>query len=109
VVVTDQVMPGMRGEALFRRMKEISPALRFILCTGFSDGASEAAALALGIDAFFLKPVSPEQVATAIRRLFDGDALRAGATRSLTEGMGSHTAGPPSAYRDAAAPARSRR
>jgi two-component system, cell cycle sensor histidine kinase and response regulator CckA len=61
----------MKGLTLLARLREISPALRFILCTGFSDGAGEDVALAAGADAYFLKPVSPEQLAAAIRRLTD--------------------------------------
>jgi CheY-like chemotaxis protein len=71
IVVSDQVMPGMKGLTMFREMKEIRGDLRFVLCTGFSDGASEEAALAAGADAYFLKPVSPERLAAAIRRMID--------------------------------------
>jgi two-component system cell cycle sensor histidine kinase/response regulator CckA len=71
VVVSDQVMPGRNGLTLFKRLKEIQPALRFILYTGFSEDATEDHALAAGVDAFFMKTTSPEQLATAIRRLVD--------------------------------------
>ncbi|HEV2546560.1 MAG TPA: PAS domain S-box protein [Stellaceae bacterium] len=71
VVVSDEVMPGMKGLALFQRLKEIRPSLRFILCTGFGDGTTEKTALAVGVDAFFVKPVSPEEIASAIRRVMD--------------------------------------
>jgi PAS domain S-box-containing protein len=71
VVISDQVMPGMKGLALHERLKAIRPRLRFVLCTGFSDGATEAMALTAGVDAFFLKPVSAEQLAARIRRLMD--------------------------------------
>ncbi|HYM01745.1 MAG TPA: PAS domain S-box protein [Stellaceae bacterium] len=77
VVISDQAMPGLKGIALLERIKQLRPALRVILCTGYSDGATEAAALAAGIDAFFLKPVLPEQIAGAIRRLVDGPSAAA--------------------------------
>jgi PAS domain S-box-containing protein len=69
LVVSDQVMPGMKGVTLFERLKAIRPTLRFILCTGFGDNAAEAAAFSAGVDAFLLKPVSPERLAVTIRRL----------------------------------------
>jgi PAS domain S-box-containing protein len=69
VVISDQVMPGMKGMALFKRLKAIKPDLRFILWTGFSDAASETQALAAGVDAFLIKPASPEEVAASIRRI----------------------------------------
>jgi PAS domain S-box-containing protein len=71
VVISDQVMPRMKGLTLFHRLKSVRASLRFILCTGFSDGATEKTALAAGVDAFLLKPVSPEQLAASIRRLLD--------------------------------------
>ena len=71
IVISDQVMPGMKGLTMLREMREIRGDLRFFLCTGFSDGATEAAALAAGADAFFLKPVSPERLAAAIRQMID--------------------------------------
>jgi hypothetical protein len=49
-----------------------------------SDSASEHAALADGIDAFLVKPVSVEQLALLIRQLLDAppERARAAATRS---------------------------
>jgi CheY-like chemotaxis protein len=69
VVVSDQVMPGMKGMTLFARLKAIKPTVRFILCTGFSDEATEAQARAAGVRDFFIKPVSPEQIAARIRKI----------------------------------------
>jgi signal transduction histidine kinase/CheY-like chemotaxis protein len=69
VVISDEVMPSMKGLTLLSRFKAVRPSLRFILCTGFSDGDTEKAALEAGVDAYFLKPVSPEQLAACIRRL----------------------------------------
>ena len=69
VVISDEVMPCMRGSLLFERLKAIDPDLRFILCTGFSDEVTEETFRAQGIDAFFHKPTSPEQLGAAIRRL----------------------------------------
>ncbi len=74
VVISDQVMPHMKGLTLLARLRAIRPALRLILCTGFSDGATEEAALAAGVDAFFLKPTTPDDLAAAIRRLIDAPA-----------------------------------
>jgi DNA-binding NtrC family response regulator len=56
VVISDQVMPGMRGLELLAALKCLRPSVRFILCTGFSDGPTERAALDAGAGAFFLKP-----------------------------------------------------
>ncbi|HVM79215.1 MAG TPA: PAS domain S-box protein [Stellaceae bacterium] len=71
VVVSDQVMPSMKGITLVQRLKAIRPSLHCILCTGFSDGATEEGARAAGVDAFFQKPTAPEDIAAAIRKFFD--------------------------------------
>ena len=73
VVISDEVMPRMRGSLLFEKLKAIDPSLRFILCTGFSDEVTDETFRAAGIDAFFHKPASPEQLGAAIRRLVGFD------------------------------------
>jgi PAS domain S-box-containing protein len=69
VVITDHIMPGMQGVSLVRELKSLRPDLIVILCTGLDDGVVGQAAQAQGIDAFFAKPVGPEQLAAAIRDL----------------------------------------
>ena len=71
VVISDEVMPQMRGVTLFHRLRRINPRLRFILCTGFSASTTEHTAQRAGIDAYFVKPVSAEQLAGCIRSLID--------------------------------------
>jgi len=66
-VISDQAMPRMKGLALLERMKLIDPDVRFILCTGFGNAVDETQALEAGADAFLLKPVSVERLATIIR------------------------------------------
>jgi len=51
--------PSIKGHTLFERLKPLQPSSRFIICTGFSDGDTEATARASGIDGYFLKPVLP--------------------------------------------------
>jgi two-component system cell cycle sensor histidine kinase/response regulator CckA len=71
VVVSDHVMPGMMGLTLLTEIKRVRPDCPVILCTGFSDNLTEAQARALGVDAFFLKPVQPVAIACQIRALLD--------------------------------------
>ncbi len=67
VVVTDQLMPGLHGIDLARRIRELNPDVTIILCTGLDDDAIEAGAEAAGIYAVLQKPVEPERLALAIR------------------------------------------
>ena len=69
VVVTDEVMPGMRGLELIKRLKAIRPNIKAVLCTGYSDGANEDAQRATGVDVFLLKPVNASSIAAKLRSL----------------------------------------
>ncbi len=71
LVVTDMTMPGMCGTALAKKMMGINPHLPVILCTGYSSGINEKTAAAMGIRAFFMKPVIPGQLTLAIRNILD--------------------------------------
>jgi signal transduction histidine kinase/ActR/RegA family two-component response regulator len=76
VVVTDQVMPAMRGLELIRKLKSIRPDIRTVLCTGYSDGANEGISLAAGADAFLLKPLDAMRIAPSLRKLMDSQSGR---------------------------------
>ncbi|MBI3513664.1 MAG: response regulator [Proteobacteria bacterium] len=72
VVVTDEVMPGIKGSALIAKLRQIRPQCPVVLCTGFSDGSIERRAKKVGAAGFFLKPVEPSRIAEKIRALLDG-------------------------------------
>jgi PAS domain S-box-containing protein len=69
LVITDQTMPQMTGETLSRELRRIRPDIPLILCTGFSHTLTADTALALGIDAFLMKPLTIRDLAAAIRRV----------------------------------------
>jgi PAS domain S-box-containing protein len=71
VAVIDRVMPEMDGIALAGRLRAIRADLRVILCTGLDDGSFDHADGVDSFDLFYTKPVAPEQIAGAIRALFD--------------------------------------
>jgi FixJ family two-component response regulator len=52
--------------SLTARLKAVRPDLVVIMCTGFSEVANEETALAAGATAFFNKPVSADELATAL-------------------------------------------
>ncbi|HEY4941424.1 MAG TPA: ATP-binding protein [Rhizomicrobium sp.] len=72
IVVTDLVMPSLRGTELIGQIKAIRPDILAILCTAFSDGAVSGSAHADLADASFRKPVAATAIATCIRALRDG-------------------------------------
>ena len=65
-VISDQIMPDMRGMELIRQIKEIRSDVPCILCTGYSDTLTEETALSGGADAFFQKPVSFARLGRAL-------------------------------------------
>ena len=69
LVITDQTMPKMTGEALSRAIREMRPDLPIILCTGFSYVMNEEKAAALGIDAFLMKPLIARELGCTIRNV----------------------------------------
>ena len=71
LVVTDMTMPGLTGDALARRVKELRPGLPVILCSGYSDRISADGARQQGIEAFVAKPASPAELARLVREVLD--------------------------------------
>ena len=71
VVVTDQTMPTMSGEALSRALLGIRSDIPILLCTGFSHTMTQEKAKQLGIRAFLMKPVNGLSLALALRDILD--------------------------------------
>ena len=69
LVITDQTMPYMTGEALTLALRHIRPEIPIILCTGFSHTMTIEKASILGIDAFLMKPLVTHDLGLAIQRV----------------------------------------
>jgi signal transduction histidine kinase/ActR/RegA family two-component response regulator len=69
LVITDQTMPTMTGEALVKALRDIRPDLPIVLCTGFSYAMTKDKAAALGIDAFLLKPLVAHGLGQTMRQV----------------------------------------
>ena len=67
VVVTDQMMPQMKGHELSARIHEIRPGIPIILCSGFSEGFQNNPAESKDIKAHVMKPIIGADLARAIR------------------------------------------
>jgi nitrogen-specific signal transduction histidine kinase/ActR/RegA family two-component response regulator len=68
LVITDQTMPGMTGDALAKELMLIKPGLPVIICTGYSQIISPARAAEKGIKALVMKPILINDIAAAIRK-----------------------------------------
>jgi PAS domain S-box-containing protein len=71
VVVTDQTMPTMSGEALAKALLEIRRDIPIVLCTGFSHTMSEEKAKQLGFKGFLMKPVNGAMLAKTLQEVFE--------------------------------------
>lgn len=66
LVVTDQTMPGMTGDALARELMSIRPGLPVIICTGYSQAVDQKKAIQIGVKAFVMKPILINDLASAV-------------------------------------------
>jgi len=69
LVITNETMPGLRGNELSKKILSIRPDIPVILCTGYSNIINEEIAKAMGIKEFFLKPFDIKKVSKIIRKL----------------------------------------
>ena len=67
LVITDQTMPGMTGEALAKELLQIRPGIPVIICTGYSHIIDPAKVKEKGITALIMKPILIHELAVAIR------------------------------------------
>ncbi len=68
LVITDQTMPHMTGDALARELRRIRADIPIILCTGYSHLVDANEATAQGINAYLNKPILARDLAKAIQR-----------------------------------------
>ncbi len=73
LVITDQAMPELSGMALAQEMLKLRGDTPIILCSGFSEVVGAEDAMAAGIHEFMTKPIHPDDLARAVRRVLDGD------------------------------------
>ncbi|MBI9084867.1 MAG: response regulator [Desulfobacterales bacterium] len=71
LLLTDMTMPQMTGLELTKRVKQIRPNIRTVICSGFSEYINEKKAKEIGIHGFVMKPVVKTDLAKAIRKALD--------------------------------------
>lgn len=71
LLITDMTMPELTGLDLASQVLKLRPDIPVILCTGYSDLATEERAKALGIKDLLMKPVSLTDISRAVRKVLD--------------------------------------
>ena len=71
LVVTDQMMPGLRGTDLAKEIALISADVPIVLCTGYGETVDPEYARAVGVREFVNKPLIMREFTELIRRVLD--------------------------------------
>jgi PAS domain S-box-containing protein len=71
LIITDMTMPRITGLDLAKKILKIRQDTPIILCTGFNETVDKEKAFAVGIRAFFMKPVNKQDLAMSVRKLLD--------------------------------------
>ena len=74
VVITDDVMPGLTGTGLARRLHRRRPDLPIVLVSGYSGPALTRQALIAGVSELLAKPLQSRQIATTLARVLHRNA-----------------------------------
>ncbi len=71
LVILDMAMPGMGGEEAFMKMKEVNPAIKVLLSTGYSQDGRVSEILSKGVMGFIQKPYEFNQLMAKLRQILD--------------------------------------
>jgi len=69
LVLLDHKMPGMTGDEVLARMKEINPEIRALMITAYGDVDTAVKVMKLGADDFLSKPVNLEVLLAKISKI----------------------------------------
>ena len=71
LTIIDMVMPGMDGETLFYKIREIYPTMPVILASGYALNRKAAAIMEGGCNGFIQKPFNLSAISQKIRSVLD--------------------------------------
>ncbi len=71
LVILDMNMPRMGGKETLRKIKELSPQVKILICSGYSDGTLQDEDFKNAIDGFLQKPYSVDEMAQKVREVLD--------------------------------------
>ena len=68
LVITDQTMPGLTGDALTRELRKIRADIPVVVCTGYSRLYTPEMAQEMGIAGYLKKPIMPDELGQMVGR-----------------------------------------
>lgn len=71
LIISDMGLPKLSGLQMFKKIKEITPDVRMILCSGFLEPSIKSELLKSGIKSVLHKPFQPQEVLQKIREILD--------------------------------------
>lgn len=79
LVISDWLMPGMKGDEFLAKVKTLYPTVRCIILSGQANPAAiERARKEIGLDAYIEKPWSRKALIDAVRVCLEPDQARSG-------------------------------
>ena len=78
LVITDQIMPKMKGTELAKEILNIRPEIPIVLCTGYCENIDSEVIDAIGIKMLVMKPVDRIKISRIIREILDKNMIRKG-------------------------------
>lgn len=76
LILLDQQMPGRSGIDLLGRIRDVDPRVAVVMVTKSEDDATLTEAIGRRVDDYIVKPTSPRQVLSVVKRLLEGPELR---------------------------------
>jgi len=71
LLLTDVVMPGMRGDELAAELATVRPDMAVLYISGYTDGAMDLSIVRAAGSEFLAKPFTPNALARKVRDLLD--------------------------------------
>ena len=71
LVILDLIMPGMDGGKVFNRIREIRPAMRVILSSGYAISGPAEKIMQRGCSGFIQKPYNISELSQIVRKILD--------------------------------------
>jgi two-component system, chemotaxis family, chemotaxis protein CheY len=82
VVLLDIAMPEMDGLTALRKLRQLDPAARVVMCSALGEQSLIVRAIQLGARDFVIKPFRPERVLSAVTRVLEVDGVLDGWRRA---------------------------